>query len=214
MNGGQLRAVIVLRMHILRFDVERDSYDFLLDWVDAATHRHPLREHVRAVVGRFDAVMDGRRLVGLTELTIPANLSHRLSCPHGTRLRVTMTGLSTSGWDARVVEAVTDMRIGAASLKPFTTQELAARAYLSPSRFAALFREQVGMSAGRYLAFERLKSIVRMHLDTGATLTVAAHAHGLYDAAHLNRLFRSHFGVAPSLAYNSQTVQAGLRGGT
>lgn len=68
---------------------------------------------------------------------------------------------------------------------------------LSLSRFQHLFKDEVGVSYHRYLAWLRMKRAVR-HVVQGANLTMAAHGAGYYDQAHFAREFRRIFGAPAS----------------
>lgn len=84
---------------------------------------------------------------------------------------------------------------------------LATRVHLSPSRFRHVFRHEMGMSVQSYLRWQRLWVAVRASAR-GASLTEAAHTAGFADSAHLTRVFRATFGIAPSLAFKrSHAVQ-------
>ena len=117
-------------------------------------------------------------------------------------------------FQARKSEADFEPRIGRALeiLKNapdnlISAERVAAEINLSPSRFAHLFRAQVGLPVRRYLLWMRLRNAVRM-LGEGASLTTAAHAAGFADSAHLTRTFRQMFGLAPSEIFqNSRFVQ-------
>jgi AraC family transcriptional regulator len=77
-------------------------------------------------------------------------------------------------------------------------EEAAALAYLSPSRFAHLFKQQVGLPFRRYILWRKL---IRAVLAVGRerTLAAAAHAADFADAAHLTRTFYQMFGIPPSV---------------
>jgi AraC-like DNA-binding protein len=93
------------------------------------------------------------------------------------------------------------------SEQPQPITHLAARVYLSPSRFRHLFRREMGMSVQSYLRWQRLLVALRTSAR-GASLTEAAHAAGFADSAHLTRVFRATFGVPPSRFFrNSHAVQ-------
>lgn len=78
---------------------------------------------------------------------------------------------------------------------------------LSPSRFAHLFRAEVGLPVRRYLLWRRLRNAVRL-LGAGDSITTVAHAAGFADSAHLTRTFRKMFGLAPSEIFqNSRFIQ-------
>jgi AraC-like DNA-binding protein len=98
--------------------------------------------------------------------------------------------------DARVTDVLqrlqrsTDLRV--------SLEEAAAAAFLSPSRFAHLFKQQVGLPFRRYLLWRKL---TRAMLEIGreGTATAAAHAADFADAAHLTRTFVQMFGIPPSV---------------
>lgn len=70
-------------------------------------------------------------------------------------------------------------------------------ACLSEGRFAHVFKEQVGIPLRRYVLWQRLQAAVET-IATGDNLTQAAYQAGFADSAHLSRVFREMFGVAPS----------------
>jgi len=82
-----------------------------------------------------------------------------------------------------------------------TLAEIAAWAHLSPSRFAHRFRLHTGMPLRPYLRWLRLQRAAA-GMVSGASATIAAHAAGFADAAHLSRTFRRHFGIHPSVLTN------------
>jgi AraC-like DNA-binding protein len=98
--------------------------------------------------------------------------------------------------DERVVRAVAfinrnlDARL--------TLEDVAAEAYLSPSRFRHLFVEQTGMALRPYILWRRFLRVWEL-LMAGESLSTAAHAAGFADAAHLTRTSRSMFGFPPSV---------------
>lgn len=94
---------------------------------------------------------------------------------------------------AAALEIIKNMGPAAANL-----EDLAARVHLSPSRFAHLFKENVGLPFGRYVLWRRL-SRATVLVIRGNTLSNAAHAAGFSDAAHFSRTFSQMFGVAPSV---------------
>ena len=74
----------------------------------------------------------------------------------------------------------------------------AGMAFLSPSRFAHLFKEQVGLPFSRYMLWRKL---TRAMLAVGSERTIAdaAQAADFADAAHLTRTFYQMVGMAPSV---------------
>ena len=78
-----------------------------------------------------------------------------------------------------------------------TLQELAATAFLSPSRFAHLFRQQVGLPFRHYLLWRKLARSM-LAIGRGESMADAAQAADFADAAHLSRTFSRMFGIKPS----------------
>jgi AraC-like DNA-binding protein len=98
--------------------------------------------------------------------------------------------------DARIVralEVIRRMGTGRVSL-----DDVARAVFLSPSRFAHLFREEVGLPFRRYLLWRRL-TCAMLAVGRGRTLSAAAHACGFADAAHLTRSCSQMFGMPPSV---------------
>jgi AraC-like DNA-binding protein len=82
--------------------------------------------------------------------------------------------------------------------EPITLKRVAAVAHLSPSRFRHLFAEQTGMGLRQYILWRRFVSVWE-HRMNGASLSMAAHAAGFADSAHLARTSRRMIGIPPSL---------------
>jgi AraC-like DNA-binding protein len=70
--------------------------------------------------------------------------------------------------------------------------------FLSPSRFAHLFSEVVGVPLRRYIVWRRLFRAMLV-VGRGGTLSMAAHSCGFADAAHLTRATVQMFGFPPSV---------------
>lgn len=73
----------------------------------------------------------------------------------------------------------------------------AALAFLSPTRFAHVFKEQVGLPFRRYMLWRKLTRAM-VAIASERTIAAAAHAADFADAAHLTRTFYQMFGIAPS----------------
>jgi AraC-like DNA-binding protein len=71
-------------------------------------------------------------------------------------------------------------------------------AFLSPSRFQHLFKQQMGLPFRRYVLWRK---VARAMLAMGreGTATAAAHAADFADAAHLTRTFVEMFGIPPTV---------------
>jgi AraC-like DNA-binding protein len=74
----------------------------------------------------------------------------------------------------------------------------AAMAFLSPSRFAHLFKQQVGLPFSRYMLWRKLTRAM-VAIGSERTIADAAHAADFADAAHLTRTFYQMVGMAPSV---------------
>jgi AraC family transcriptional regulator len=98
--------------------------------------------------------------------------------------------------DERIVRAV--KYINEHLSAPLTLKQVAAVAYLSPSRFRHLFAEQTGMRLRQYILWRRFVGVWE-HRMNGASLSTAAHAAGFADSAHLARTSRRMIGIPPSL---------------
>jgi AraC-like DNA-binding protein len=98
--------------------------------------------------------------------------------------------------DARVTNVLRKIH-GSDDLR-MSLETAAAAAFLSPSRFAHLFKQQVGLPFRRYLLWRK---VTRAMLEIGreGTATTAAYAADFADAAHLTRTFCQMFGIPPSV---------------
>lgn len=76
-------------------------------------------------------------------------------------------------------------------------ESAAQKAFLSPSRFAHLFKEQLGLPFSRYMLWRKLTRAM-LSIASAKTISEAAHAADFADAAHLTRTFSRMFGMAPS----------------
>ena len=85
-------------------------------------------------------------------------------------------------------------------------EEAADLANLSPSRFAHLFKQQVGLPFRRYMLWRKLARAMVM-IGREQTIASAAHAADFADAAHLTRTFYQMFGMAPSILMRGEFVE-------
>lgn len=79
----------------------------------------------------------------------------------------------------------------------------AAMAFLSPSRFAHLWKQQVGLPFRRYLLWRKLTRAMLM-IGRGRTTAAAAHEADFADAAHLTHTFHRMVGIAPSVLMSGE----------
>ena len=76
-------------------------------------------------------------------------------------------------------------------------EDAAALAFLSPDRFAHLFKEQMGLPFRKYVLWRKLTRAM-VAIGGNRTIADAAHAADFADAAHLTRTFYQMVGMAPS----------------
>jgi AraC-like DNA-binding protein len=96
------------------------------------------------------------------------------------------------------IRASDDLRI--------SLDQMAAKVFLSPSRFAHLFRDQVGLPFSRYMLWRKLTRAM-VAITSERTLAAAAHAADFADAAHLTRTFYQMFGMAPSALMQGELAE-------
>ena len=117
-------------------------------------------------------------------------------------LRVSLSDLEASGMVS--VGALRDREI-AEVLRlihddpghPWSVAELASKASLSRSAFAARFRAATGESPMRFVTSARLSRAAHMLRSTNASVSRVAHAVGYESEASLARTFKRQFGTAP-----------------
>ncbi|HLR38719.1 MAG TPA: AraC family transcriptional regulator [Chitinophagaceae bacterium] len=86
----------------------------------------------------------------------------------------------------------------------YTKQELsiadiAENVFLSESRLAHLFKEQMGISIQQYILWKRIEMAI-LRYKKGYSLTDCAHHSGFADSSHFNKTFKKMFGIYPSFA--------------
>ena len=74
--------------------------------------------------------------------------------------------------------------------------EVAAQVFLSPSRLAHLFAEEMGLPFRRYVLWRKLTRAMQL-ISRGTSLSTAAHGSGFADSAHMTRTFHQMFGMNP-----------------
>ena len=103
--------------------------------------------------------------------------------------------------DERVTKVIAALH-GSDDLR-VSLDDAADRACLSPSRFAHLFKQQLGLPYSRYMLWRKLTRAM-VTIASSRTLAEAAHAADFADAAHLTRTFNQMFGMAPSVLMQGQ----------
>jgi AraC family transcriptional regulator len=79
-------------------------------------------------------------------------------------------------------------------------------AFLSPTRFAHLFKDQVGLPFSRYMLWRKLTRAM-VAIGSEETIAAAAHAADFSDAAHLTRTFYQMVGMAPSVLMRGDFIE-------
>ena len=97
--------------------------------------------------------------------------------------------------DARITQALEKIR--REDVRKMSLEDAAKSVFLSPSRFAHLFKDEVGLPFRRYLLWRKLSRAME-EFGRGANLTNAAHAAGFSDSAHLTHTWRQMFGIPPT----------------
>lgn len=87
-------------------------------------------------------------------------------------------------------------------------EDVAATVFLSASRFAHLFGQQLGLPFRRYILWRKLARAM-LAIGRGESMTDAAQAADFSDAAHLTRTFNQMFGIAPSALMRGEFFEIG-----
>jgi AraC-like DNA-binding protein len=98
--------------------------------------------------------------------------------------------------DERVTKVLTAIR--ASDDLRMSIEAAAAMAFLSPGRFAHLFKQQIGLPFRRYMLWRKLTRAM-LAIGRERTIAAAAHASDFADTAHLTRTFYQMFGIPPSV---------------
>jgi AraC family transcriptional regulator len=102
--------------------------------------------------------------------------------------------------DERIVKAMEWMRESGS--RTLSLEDAARSVFLSPSRFAHLFKEEVGLPFRRYLLWRKLSRGI-VEFGRGSNLSAAAHAAGFSDSAHLTHTWKQMFGISPTVMAGS-----------
>jgi AraC-like DNA-binding protein len=121
-------------------------------------------------------------------------------CVHGLRTGV----VPTRRFDARVTKVLDAIR--ASDDLRISLDQAADMAFLSPTRFAHLFKDQVGLPFSRYMLWRKLTRAM-VAIGSEGTIAAAAHAADFADAAHLTRTFYQMVGMAPSALMRGDFIE-------
>ncbi|TFH89545.1 AraC family transcriptional regulator [Vibrio ouci] len=81
--------------------------------------------------------------------------------------------------------------------QPLTIESLAEVAYLSPTQFKKLFKQNIGMSVLKYVTLQRMEKAKALLIHTDLPVQLIAGRVGYSDLSAFSRRFSSHFGVSP-----------------
>jgi AraC-like DNA-binding protein len=112
-----------------------------------------------------------------------------------TELETQLNGGIARPADARIVQTLQRIHEDPATRLSLST--LARHAKLSPSRFAALFKQATGVPVRRYKLWVAMGAAVRS-MQRGASLTDASMDAGFSSPAHFSSAYRQMFGMEPS----------------
>jgi len=87
-----------------------------------------------------------------------------------------------------------------------TVQEIADRLNLERTYFSHLFKEKMGMSPKKYLLSYRMELAADLIANHGQSVSTTAVSVGYNDIYIFSKMFKQHFGVAPS-QYKSKLLQ-------
>ncbi|MEP3388442.1 MAG: helix-turn-helix domain-containing protein [Reichenbachiella sp.] len=97
--------------------------------------------------------------------------------------------------DSRILKSLNYIKVSLNTV--LRVDDLASKAHLSGSRYAHLFKEQVGIPFRRFVLWSRLQTTIESILE-GNSLSSACYDGGFADLSHFTRTFVSMFGVTPS----------------
>lgn len=141
---------------------------------------------------RLPAVVSGLRRVW----DEPLDAEHTARLIHSTVRALCVGPLPHYRLDERVRKALEVIR--RTDTSKISLDSVARAVFLSPSRFAHLFSEEVGLPFRRYVLWRRLTRAL-LAVGRGSTLSAAAHLCGFSDSAHLTRSSVQMLGMPPSM---------------
>ena len=119
-----------------------------------------------------------------------------------------LSKIPLNNYDKRVTKIVNYIKTNYFQ-SDITPQTFADIVFLSPSRLAALFKQQTGSSLSKYLLWTRLRQAIYLTLsEKDRSLTDIAYDTGFYDLPQLNKYMYEMFGMPPkALKHSSDLIQ-------
>ena len=146
--------------------------------------RRPVRQELVLAASTLNAAMSRGEDLALNALERALLYCHRAN-----------PGRGTPRWHPRIQQAVDHLAQNLHERHPL--EATASRFGFSRSRFASLFRRQVGQPPGRYLEAQRLLQTRQLLAYTNQTLAQIAEQVGYSSPFHLSLRFKKHFGQSP-----------------
>jgi AraC-like DNA-binding protein len=148
--------------------------------------------------------------LGDLESELKPFIEQTLNCDTAHQIRELITGWpvadSMDKLDVRISDSIKWIKRHLSD-QTITVEQLAETVYLSPSRLMHLFSEQIGIPIRKYILWQRLRAAL-LKLANGENITEAAYSAGFTDSPHMNRAFKSNFGITPSKIFkNSRFIQ-------
>jgi len=109
---------------------------------------------------------------------------------------VSFEPMSYAKIDLRILRAVEYIKSNL-NYNKMGVKEVAAHVYLSESRFAHLFKENISIPFRKYILWYRMRQAINAIIN-GSNFNQAAYESGFSDAAHFSRTFTCFFGISPS----------------
>jgi AraC-like DNA-binding protein len=104
--------------------------------------------------------------------------------------------------DERITRALAFIK--SRDVRGLRLEDVAKSVFLSPSRFAHLFSDELGLPFRRYLLWRKLSRAMQ-EFARGSNLSESAHAAGFADSAHLTRTWLQMFGITPTVMLGRAT---------
>jgi AraC-like DNA-binding protein len=118
----------------------------------------------------------------------------------GMRSAARMARGGLAPWQERRCKELINSRLG----EQISLSELAKECRLSPSHFAAAFRQTTGESPHRWLMKRRVESVIEMLVSSELALSSIALECGFADQSHMTRVFTVMVGTPPGVWRRAQ----------
>lgn len=169
----------------------------------------PLDQNLKGAILRFlravDAGADRRVLAPIYLQEIIYRLLQAEQCHH-------LIDSAASEIDSNPVSAAVEY-VHAHLDEPVTVNDLAGRVCMSPSAFAHLFRESVGVSPYQFVKSVRLERARVLLVENGSTVSEAARNVGYSSLSHFINEFKRRYGVTPGEYADMQRGQVPMHVG-